>query len=195
MYETLRSQLCCAQRHCQPYSVIFVDVDHFKQINDRYGHAAGDAVLQAVADALLRVARQSDTVVRYGGEEFMILLPHTHRDDAMVLANRMRELVAATTASAGGAGTLRVTISAGVASYPDNAADCETLVDRADEAMYAAKRSGRNRVVAAGDGSTGRQAATCVLVVGRDDESLRPSRTSWRPRAVSYCTPTTAGGN
>ena len=126
MRETLESQLQCAGRYGNPYSVIFADIDHFKQVNDRHGHAAGDAVLRSVAQSLRGLVRQSDTLVRYGGEEFVVLLPHTDGAEAMILAERMRGTVAGLTVSADGAPPIQVTMSLGVASYPADARDGET---------------------------------------------------------------------
>ena len=149
MRETLQSQLSYARRSGEPYSVIFADIDHFKQINDCHGHAAGDAVLRSVSAAISRVARQSDTVARYGGEEFVVLLPHTDRSGAVLFAERMREAIAATETPLSGSQSINVTMSLGVATFPEDATDGESLLERGDAAMYLAKQSGRNRVIAA----------------------------------------------
>ncbi len=148
MRETLRRQLACAERFGKPFSIIFGDIDHFKSINDRYGHAVGDAVLKGVASSLRAVVRQSDTLARYGGEEFVLLMPHSHRDDAMNLAERMRSAVANMQLSIPAAPELAPTMSLGVATYPSDARDANALIECGDAAMYRAKQSGRDRVVA-----------------------------------------------
>jgi len=153
MRETLQSQLSYARRSEEPFSLIFGDIDHFKQVNDCHGHAAGDAVLRSVATAISQVARQSDTVARNGGEEFVVLLPHTNRAGAVLFAERMREAVAAIETQVGDGQPIKVTMSLGVATFPEDAADGESLLERGDVAMYLAKRAGRNRVIAAGAAS------------------------------------------
>ncbi len=172
MRETLDTQLRCAQRYGHPYSVIFADIDHFKQVNDRHGHAAGDAVLCAVAKTIKGMARQSDTLVRYGGEEFVALLPETEGPDAMALAERMRTAVAALDVPIDPTTTIRVTLSLGVASYPADAADGETLVQRGDGAMYTAKQTGRNRTVGCATAESPFADAR-ILLVDNDDKSLK----------------------
>ena len=147
MRETLQSQLSYARRSGEPFAVIFADIDHFKQINDTHGHAAGDAVLRSVSTAIGQMARQSDTVARYGGEEFVVLLPHTNRSGAMLLAERMREAVGAIETRLGGTQSINVTMSLGVAAFPEDAADGESLLECGDAAMYRAKQAGRNRVM------------------------------------------------
>jgi putative two-component system response regulator len=172
MRETLAKELERAERYGHPYSTIFADIDHFKQVNDRFGHAAGDQVLRAVADALRGLMRQSDTLVRYGGEEFVALLPNTNGDDATVLAERMRTTVAALQLPIEGASTVRVTISLGVASFPDDARDGKSLVQLGDAAMYLAKRSGRNRTIACGSRPNPSFADVRVLVVNDEPRRL-----------------------
>jgi diguanylate cyclase (GGDEF)-like protein/PAS domain S-box-containing protein len=131
-------------RYHHPVSIIMVDVDHFKIVNDTHGHAMGDQVLQRVAQTLSATARKGDFVCRYGGEEFCVLLPHTDIELAYQAAQRMR--VAVENLQMGG---LRVTISLGVASRLAETTDLESMIDRADVALYVAKRGGRNRVVRA----------------------------------------------
>lgn len=126
--------------------VIAIDIDHFKKINDWYGHDAGDAVLVNLAALLRQACRTSDIVSRFGGEEFILLLPHTTLADAARTAERIRETVCATTFPFAGA----MTISAGVASRDDQSRDREALLRRADEALYEAKAAGRNTVIIAG---------------------------------------------
>jgi diguanylate cyclase (GGDEF)-like protein len=129
-------------------SVLMVDIDHFKQINDEHGHLVGDIVLRDVARVMREALRTVDAVGRYGGEEFMIILPHTPREEAWKTAERLRQKVAdhAFTSSRKGAG-LHVTVSVGVASYPSEKVDTPSaLIRAADEALYRAKEKGRNRV-------------------------------------------------
>lgn len=131
-----------------PLSVVLFDVDHFKSVNDRHGHAGGDAVLRAVADTLVRAfPRRSDIVVRYGGEEFAVALLETGARDAQRLAQRFLDALRVTTTQHGGR-SINVTASAGVAELVagESVAD---LVQRADEALYEAKGAGRDRVRAA----------------------------------------------
>jgi diguanylate cyclase (GGDEF)-like protein len=130
-------------------SVAMFDLDRFKAVNDTYGHQAGDRVLIELAGILRETARDIDRLGRYGGEEFMALLPETCIDEAAVFVERVRREVARRTHfDIGGADPLRMTISAGVASYPHGAiSSVETLVRLADEALYAAKAAGRDRVV------------------------------------------------
>jgi diguanylate cyclase (GGDEF)-like protein len=120
-----------------------LDLDHFKRINDTYGHSRGDEVLAAVAQVLRSTLRASDFVGRYGGEEFIILLPDTARDEACIVAEKVRAAVAAISLS-----TIDhpVTASQGIATLPDDAGDADALIRAADRALYLAKRNGRNRV-------------------------------------------------
>jgi diguanylate cyclase (GGDEF)-like protein len=133
------------------------DVDHFKQINDTFGHPTGDAVLRHVADALVATTKGFDVAARFGGDEFVLLLPGCSRGDAVGVADRVRAEIArrATTAS--------VTISAGVATMPDNAIDAERLVSAADAALYEAKRLGRD----------------CAHASVRAAESVAPGTVRW----------------
>jgi diguanylate cyclase (GGDEF)-like protein len=125
-------------------AILMVDIDHFKQINDTYGHVAGDAVIRGLAEICGRALRPSDLVARYGGEEFVISLPETGTDGAKLVADRLRaaiESAAVTTES----GPVRFTVSIGVAVCSRSSSLAEAM-QRADEALYVAKRSGRNRV-------------------------------------------------
>jgi diguanylate cyclase (GGDEF)-like protein len=133
-----------ARRHHSALSFLMIDLDHFKQVNDTYGHLNGDAVLAELASILSNGLRESDVCARYGGEEFALILPETTESGARVLAERIRAKVAAATFSGG----LKLTISVGVAATQEPAIYTQ-LIDRADQALYAAKQGGRNQVRAA----------------------------------------------
>jgi diguanylate cyclase (GGDEF)-like protein len=131
-----------------PLSLILFDVDHFKDVNDSYGHQVGDKVLAGIAKGLGSRLRPTDICARYGGEEFVILLPDTDAAGAAMVAERLRQRVSETAHDIGDGATLRATVSAGYATLsPGSPATAETLVACADGALYAAKRAGRNRVV------------------------------------------------
>lgn len=130
-----------ARRHHAGITFVMIDLDHFKQVNDTYGHLNGDAVLAELASILSSGLRESDVCARYGGEEFALILPETNESGARVLAERIRAKVAAATFPGG----LKLTISVGVAAT-DDAAVFTQLIDRADQALYAAKQGGRNQV-------------------------------------------------
>jgi two-component system cell cycle response regulator len=147
--DRLDGELRFARRHGTNVSVLMVDVDHFKAVNDTHGHLAGDAVLANIAGVITRAVRNEDVVARFGGEELAIILRQIPPEAALHLAERLRRLVEQTITS--GADTsgkqLRVTVSIGVSSYPLDPHDSvSTLVDAADQALYRAKHAGRNRV-------------------------------------------------
>jgi diguanylate cyclase (GGDEF)-like protein len=154
-----------SERARTPLSALMIDVDRFKKLNDRHGHAAGDRVLAAVAQRLAEQIRMSDTLVRYGGEEFLVLLPNTALPGALAIAERVREAVAAArTAVPRTEQPLAVTVSVGVAALPDHGAGGEDLVLAADQALFRAKAAGRNRVFAAV--AQGEPAKRLALVAG-----------------------------
>jgi len=126
-------------------SIVLVDVDHFKRFNDEYGHLAGDQVLRTVADALRESVRPQDFVVRYGGEEFMLLLPRTRVPDASRVAERVRKTIAQTAINLNGNALPSMTISLGVAELGPHGS-IETAIEHADAALYRAKGAGRNQV-------------------------------------------------
>jgi len=142
---TLASEIDRAARHYKPLSVAFIDIDRFKTINDTYGHNSGDAVLRQVARLVADGVRVSDTFGRYGGEEFMLILPETMPADAVRLAEELRTLVQAEALLIPGQQTIKATISIGIAGGRGAELQLDMLVDRADAAMYAAKSLGRNR--------------------------------------------------
>lgn len=146
--------LARAERSGAPTSVLIIDIDHFKRVNDTYGHFAGDEVLKAVADRLQLARRQGDEVCRFGGEEILILLPETELDLALSVAERARAEVErlevpVTQAKGGDVVVIAVTVSIGVASVPVHGADLDAVMQRADDALYVAKNGGRNQVRAA----------------------------------------------
>ena len=147
--ETLLSVLTAeverAGRHYKPLSVAFIDIDRFKPINDTYGHNSGDAVLRQVAGLVADSVRASDTFGRYGGEEFMLILPETMPEDAVALAEELRALVMHEPLLIANGQSITATISIGIAGGRGSELQLDMLVDRADAAMYAAKSLGRNR--------------------------------------------------
>jgi diguanylate cyclase (GGDEF)-like protein len=147
--EVLREEFRRATRYCRPLSVLMLDVDGFKEFNDTYGHPQGDQVLAHIARLLRTSVRSVDHVGRYGGEEFIIILPETTRENAFALAERIRATVALEWFPAGNGEFVQKTVSIGVSAYPDDAVDPADLIQLADEALYRAKRSGKNRVLSA----------------------------------------------
>jgi diguanylate cyclase (GGDEF)-like protein len=142
---TLVTEVERATRHYKPLAVAFIDIDRFKPINDTFGHNSGDAVLRQVAAIVMEAIRPSDTFGRYGGEEFMLILPETSLREAVEVAERLRVAVAQTPLLIAGDQTASMTISIGIAGGRGSDLHVETLVDQADAAMYAAKSLGRNR--------------------------------------------------
>ncbi|MCS6830433.1 MAG: sensor domain-containing diguanylate cyclase [bacterium] len=136
-----------SQRYGKRFSLILADVDHFKQMNDTWGHATGDMVLREVSRQLVENLRETEMVFRYGGEEFLIILPEVPLQQAIAIAQRLREIIQQHPfRTLDGAGSLRVTLSAGVAEYPTHGLDKSALLAAADQALYLAKQRGRNRV-------------------------------------------------
>jgi diguanylate cyclase (GGDEF)-like protein len=149
MRDWLAHELLRAARHQRSIGVIMLDVDHFKRVNDVFGHEAGDLVLRELAGVMRRLARGSDVICRQGGEEFLLLLPEAPADATLAKAEELRAQVAALKLEYAGQALGTVTISLGVAAFPRDGADMEALLRSADAALYAAKRSGRNRTVVA----------------------------------------------
>ena len=143
--ETLPRELSLAKREGYALSVIMLDLDHFKRVNDTYGHPAGDEVLKALAALLREGARESDMICRYGGEEFIVVSPKMLPQQALLRVEAWRLRLANSPIQFGDF-TISATLSAGIAGFPKHGADVDTLVARADEALYRAKREGRNRV-------------------------------------------------
>lgn len=151
----LQEELLRAQRHGLPLSLMLLDIDFFKKVNDTWGHQNGDIVLKHLAKLLVDTLRQTDLVARFGGEEFVLLLPHTHQGDARMLAERLRRTVEQTpvliTTSDDGYQELRVTISIGLSCMRQEGDNCCDMLERADKALYQAKQTGRNRVISCDD--------------------------------------------
>ena len=143
LHERLQEELKRAQRRKTNVSLLFCDCDHFKTYNDTHGHKAGDAALSRIARIVETCSRRIDLAARYGGEEFVLVLVETDIAGALVAAERIRAEVEATSIKGG----QPLTVSIGVAGYPENASARDELLDKADWAMYAAKRAGRNRVL------------------------------------------------
>jgi diguanylate cyclase (GGDEF)-like protein len=148
--EAIEKYVAMSKRSGRPICMMMLDVDHFKRVNDTYGHTEGDRVLQLIAGSIQSTLRVSDYVCRYGGEEFAVLLPQTDLDQAVKLAQRVvAELPGALSTGWRGAGVMDVTVTIGVAEYPREATDGADLVRVADRRLYAGKAAGRNRVEAA----------------------------------------------
>jgi diguanylate cyclase (GGDEF)-like protein len=146
-YETLSKEIIRSNRHGWVFSLLFMDVDFFKDYNDTHGHLEGDNVLRELAEILRKRFRRTDVIARYGGEEFVVLLPEMNKHDALATAEEIRKLVEGypfrgrETQPEG-----KLTVSIGVSSFPEDGQDNESLLKNADEALYRAKNSGRNTV-------------------------------------------------
>lgn len=146
--ESLSGELARARREVYPVSLLMIDIDHFKQVNDTYGHPAGDEVLKALSNLLRASCREGDVACRYGGEEFVMLLPRARLEDAHERAEQWRAAFAALVVRYGEF-EIRETLSVGIAAFPRDAENGDTLLARADAALYAAKQTGRNRCLVA----------------------------------------------
>lgn len=156
---TLERELARCRREGAPLSMLMIDVDHFKMVNDEYGHQAGDDVLRVFGQLLLEHARTEDVVCRYGGEEFLLVLPKMPLDIALERAGQMLKMFRETTVPHGGM-RIGTTVSIGVAMTPQHADTTEGLLKCADKALYRAKAEGRNRVVVFGAAPSGSSQAT-----------------------------------
>jgi diguanylate cyclase (GGDEF)-like protein len=168
--QRLESEIRRTQNYCQPLALFLFDIDEFKKINDTFGHAAGDVVIKALADTIRKNTRSSDLVGRYGGDEFMVLMTSSTREQAQAYADHLREKIASTEIRIPGQeAPIRLTISGGLAVYPSNGQSTSELLRAADDALYVAKRNGRNRTVVAQpvglDGS---------LIAGKGEERRKP---------------------
>ena len=147
--ETIVRELSRANRGKRPLSLLMFDLDHFKRLNDRLGHLSGDVALKRVTAATLQQLRATDLLARYGGEEFVVVLPDTDKVRAAETAERLRKRVEAQQIDRGDGAIL--TASYGVSTFPEDGADQDSLIGRADAMLYAAKQAGRNRVMASAD--------------------------------------------
>jgi diguanylate cyclase (GGDEF)-like protein len=144
-FELAEQEFDRSNRYNREISIILFDVDHFKESNDAYGHVAGDQILKTIAQRFSENLRQLDIFGRYGGDEFIILLPETNSEQALQAAERLHEVVTSEPVTTS-RGTIPIQISIGVANL-ENSEDIEALLIRTDQALYAAKETGRNRVV------------------------------------------------
>jgi diguanylate cyclase (GGDEF)-like protein len=147
--EVLAIEVLRARRYRLPLAVMMADLDHFKRVNDRFGHPVGDTVLRRVSDLLRGLLRATDVAGRFGGEEFLVILPQTDRDGARTLAERWRQSLELASLEAPDGKRIRTTVSVGVAEFSAQMERPDDLVRAADEALYSAKASGRNRVALA----------------------------------------------
>ena len=145
--QRLDEALSLGRRYHTPFSVLLLDVDFFKKVNDTFGHPTGDRVLIELARALQLDARKSDCVARYGGEEFALLLPYTDRAGALIVAERLRRNVASLLIFDDHHRRIAITISIGVSEFESSDSNGDALVSRADQALYRAKQAGRDRVI------------------------------------------------
>jgi diguanylate cyclase (GGDEF)-like protein len=155
MAETLEREVLRAERFGHPISLIILDVDDFKKINDREGHLQGDLVLEAVGEVVREATRSIDAAARYGGDELAIILVETDREGALIVGERLGDRMRETRVPLREGGSMGVTISLGVATIPDSAEGLESLVDAADRALLRAKRAGKNQLRAAPVGRSG----------------------------------------
>lgn len=148
----IASEAIRARRYDMPLSMMMIDIDHFKAVNDRYGHQAGDCVLKRLGELLVKKVRVTDVVARYGGEEIAVLTIQTKISDAFDLAERLRQAVEATVMVPADEKEKReavcITVSIGVAGFDEQVFDSQEMMKKADMALYQAKREGRNRVIA-----------------------------------------------
>jgi diguanylate cyclase (GGDEF)-like protein len=146
LYQTLEGEIRRARRYGSAVSVVFMDLDGFKLVNDAYGHRAGSATLTEVAQVITRSVRDSDFVARYGGDEFVLMLPETPARRALQMAERVRRRIANNRFKGGVGADIYLTASFGVASFPEHATQAEKLIELADAAMYEAKQRDKNNV-------------------------------------------------
>ena len=146
-FERLKEEVARSKRYKFKFSLLMIDIDDFKALNDTYGHLVGDVVLRDVSRIIKENSREMDLVARYGGEEFSLVLPETRQEAAMLVGERIRRKVAENVFRAYDE-KVKVTISAGVAVYPDDASEVSGLVEKADKALYDAKAAGKNVVSA-----------------------------------------------
>ena len=145
-FERMNRVLEDSIRKSRVFSIALIDIDHFKQINDIYGHATGDSILKIIATDLDNLLRGSEIFFRHGGEEFIVCMPETTLNEAKVIAERLRIRVASEKVISSTGESLGVTLSLGISVFPEHGTHLEQLIHASDEAMYEAKKSGRNCV-------------------------------------------------
>jgi diguanylate cyclase (GGDEF)-like protein len=150
LVDSLGQQVALAERLGAPLAILMLDIDHFKALNDSHGHPAGDLALSTFARTVAGNVRRADMTARYGGEEFVVVMPNTSAREAFMVAEKIRHAVAATDVDLPGRVALRLTVSIGVAAYPEDTNEAAELFGLADEALYRAKRMGRDRTCMAG---------------------------------------------
>jgi len=144
--ETFEVELSRCRRYVRVLSLIFVDIDHFKSYNDTHGHLAGDQLLSAFGEVIMSESRKSTVVARYGGEEFVLLVPESDHQGALCYAEKIRALVESHSFDDCGGGSRKITVSMGVAGFPQHGTTVDDLIKHADNALYRAKAAGRNTV-------------------------------------------------
>jgi diguanylate cyclase (GGDEF)-like protein len=150
MEDHARKLLAMARRSEQPVSIALLDLDHFKSINDVYGHEIGDRVLRHFAKTITETIRDTNLIARYGGEEFVVVLPDTSAKSGVLVAERIRQAVMTMAVPSNAEEPIReVTVSIGVAAYPEHGKTLEEVIQASDKALYESKRGGRNHVTAA----------------------------------------------
>jgi diguanylate cyclase (GGDEF)-like protein len=143
----LEQEIGRSQRGQQSFSLLAIDVDDFKSINDTFGHQAGDQTLKELAQIFQHAVREYDVVARHAGDEFLVILPATAREQAQIIADRVRRAVAEHRSRFGNKAMVRLRVSIGAATFPDDGQDMSSLIAVADAAMYADKRSNQQRIV------------------------------------------------
>ena len=144
-YEALDTEIARTNRYGTPFSLVILDIDDFKHYNDSFGHQAGDNILKAIAAILKRESRKTDILARYGGEEFISILPNTEKEEASILAERIRRIIADETFLKD-LGGVKVYVSGGVATYPSDGSDSKSILYASDMALYAAKARGKKNI-------------------------------------------------
>ena len=176
LVDYLGQQVALAERLNAPLAILMIDIDHFKNLNDRHGHQAGDAALAAFAQTLVSSVRRSDLAARYGGEEFSVVMANTSAAEARLVAEKIRRNSGHTRIELPDGDPVALTVSIGGAAFPENTDNARELLRLADESLYRAKRTGRNRTCMSGEGSRRRTQRSVVSVV-HTPGSVEPGRT------------------
>ena len=140
----MRKEACRSFRYDRPFAIIMLDADNLKPVNDNHGHEAGSAMIKLVAESLQTTFRESDIIARFGGDEFVVLLPETTSVGAVIAAERVRRAIESTPLSTE-AGEVRITVSAGVADFPSHGRKVDEIINKADKALYESKKNGKNQ--------------------------------------------------